>query len=95
MRKCLVSHYTDKSGKTMYLCREGLTATKISLCATRCWRHNCPGLRQIPQQTVPTCNSIKCNNLVRAGSKTKYCSLKCKSRESSRLYRLKKKNESL
>lgn len=96
MPKCLVTHYTDpQSGKLKYLCREGLTATSININATRCWRHNCPGLREIPLPTTQICNYINCTKPVRSGLKTKYCSLKCKSKESSRLYRLKKKNESL
>lgn len=96
MPKCLVTHYTDpRSGDLMYLCRVGLTPTKISLHSERCWRHNCPGLRQIKLPTIPKCNYANCDKPIRPTPRAKYCSLKCKSKESSRLYRMKKKNESL
>ena len=96
MPKCLVIHCTDeKSGNLMYLCKRGLSPTKIPLHADRCWRYNCPGLRKLKTPVIPKCNHANCNNPIRSGEKTKYCSLKCKSKESSRLYRLKKKNESL
>ena len=101
MPKCLVSHYTEPTGELVYVCREGLSATKLSIKASRCWRHNCPGIRHIPvPQTTPTsvCNYLNCNNPVRVSQNsrnTKYCSKQCKSRESSRVYRMKKRNGSL
>ena len=101
MRKCLVSHYTEPTGELIYVCREGLNATKLSLKATRCWRHNCPGIRQLPQPQPlqdEVCNYLNCTNPIRVSQNsrtTKYCSKKCKSRESSRVYRMKKRNGSL
>jgi len=102
MPKCLVSHYTEPAtGRLVYVCREGLNATKLSIKATRCWRHNCPGIRELPKPvppTTPICNYLNCNKPVRLSQNlrnTKYCSQQCKSRESSRVYRMKKKDASL
>jgi len=92
MRKCLVELYSDPITKeSKYICKKGLNLTKISINSERCWRYKCPGIRKIETNI---CNYINCTNTVRNAKGAKYCSLKCKSKESSRLYRLKKKNES-
>ena len=91
MGKCLVEIYTDPTtSKKHYICKKGLNLTKLSISADKCWRYKCPGIRKI---NLNICNHLGCNETVRAVKGAKYCSLKCKSKESSRLYRLKKKNE--
>ena len=93
MRKCLVELYIDPSdNKPSYVCNQGLSLTKVSIESDRCWRYKCPGIRKIE---LNSCNYSSCNEPVKNIKGAKYCSLKCKSKESSRLYRLKKKNESL
>lgn len=92
MRKCLVElQYDPETNQPHYICKQGLNVTKLSLKSERCWRYRCPGLRKIE---VKNCSHLNCNKTVRNVKGAKYCSLKCKSKESSRLYRLKKKNES-
>jgi hypothetical protein len=91
MHKCLVGlQYDPDTNKPYYICRKGLNITKLSINSERCWRYRCPGIRKIE---LNTCNYLNCNQTVRNTKGAKYCSLKCKSKESSRLYRLKKKNE--
>lgn len=96
MPKCLVSHYVDpETGRLQYICRKGLTPSKVSLTADSCWRHNCPGIRHLPKPVLRICNHLNCTAPLKGDKSKKYCSPQCKSKESSRLYRLKKKNESL
>tara|TARA_B100000902_G_C26754455_1_gene642587 strand:- start:221 stop:463 length:243 start_codon:yes stop_codon:yes gene_type:complete len=75
----------------MWSCPQGLTGTRHVGTATKCWRYNCPGAKPLPKEYI--CTAYECNNLIRNVKGAKYCSLKCKSKESSRIYRLKKKNE--
>ena len=92
MRKCLVNYYLDpKTNKEMWSCNQGLSLSCHPATSTRCWRHNCPGIKERPVTTNNICNYIKCTNPVRNVTGAKYCSLKCKSKESSRIYRLKMK----
>ncbi len=93
MRKCLVDiHFDPDTNKPQYVCKNGLSLTKVSINADRCWRYKCPGIRKIE---LDVCSYSSCNETVRNAKGAKYCSLKCKSKESSRLYRLKKKNGTL
>ena len=92
MPKCSVTYYTDpQTNKLRWSCPKGLTRTSHLATTTKCWRYNCPGAKPLPSQTL--CKTFNCNNLIRNIKNAKYCSLKCKSKESSRIYRLKKKNE--
>lgn len=93
MPKCYVDYHYDRDRKAvMWTCKRGLTPSKHIATAERCWRHNCPGIRKI-DFNITTCAHLNCSEPVRERKDAKYCSLKCKSKESSRLYRLKKKNE--
>lgn len=92
MPECHVTYYTDnRTKKLMWSCSKGLTGTRCIASATRCWRYNCPGASKRPLEDL--CLHANCDNSIRAGKGTKYCSLKCKSKESSRRYRIRKKNE--
>ena len=75
----------------MWACPKGLTGTSSIASSERCWRYNCPGVKQRPQSAL--CGHANCDNSIREIKGAKYCSLKCKSKESSRRYRIKKKNE--
>ena len=93
MPKCLVTHYLNpETNKLMYVCHKGLSLTKFSTKVNRCWRYNCPGVR--PLDDGVTCKTPGCESLKSPG-KSLYCSQKCRSRESSRKYRQKKKNGTL
>jgi hypothetical protein len=92
MPKCLVTHYTDKeTNRLMWACPKGLTSTSHIATATKCWRYNCPGIRELPLNL--RCAHEGCDSLANGSEKAKYCSKQCKSKESSRRYRMKKKNE--
>jgi hypothetical protein len=93
MRKCLVDYYIDpNTNKRMWSCNQGLTSSTHIATATRCWRHNCPGIRVVQENSPQECGYLNCTKPIRNSPKAKYCSLKCKSRESSRKYRIKIKN---
>lgn len=92
MRKCLVDYHVDPcTNKRMWSCNQGLTRSTHIATATRCWRYNCPGIHVQEQPTIQECAYLNCTKPVRNVEKAKYCSLKCKSKESSRKYRLKLK----
>jgi|11_taG_2_1085331.scaffolds.fasta_scaffold00325_21 hypothetical protein len=92
MKKCLVDYYIDsETGKAMWSCNEGLSKSVHPITSERCWRYNCPGIKKQDFLAAKQCNYLNCVNLIRNSKKAKYCSLKCKSKESSRRYRLKSK----
>ena len=92
MPKCLVTYYTDsKTNKLMWACPKGLTSTKHTATTTKCWRYDCPGARELPANSQ--CSHDGCSNSIRNVERAKYCSKQCKSRESSRRYRIRKKDE--
>jgi hypothetical protein len=92
MRKCLVEYIVDpKTNKQLWSCNKGLSRSVHVATATHCWRYNCPGIhvQEIPK--LKECSYLKCTNTLTQSAKTKYCNPKCKSKESSRRYRLKLK----
>jgi hypothetical protein len=89
-RECLVDYYMSSEGETRWKCPKSM-GTPITGPTTRkyCWMYKCPGVKPLPEMTL--CKTESCKNL-RSSTHTLYCSPKCKSRESSRRYRLKRKN---
>lgn len=91
--KCKVQYYLDSNNNLRWQCPNSM-GTPITGPAHRekCWRYNCKGRKEIDPRLL--CKAEGCQKL-RQSPKSLYCNNKCKSRESSRKYRLKKKNESL
>ena len=95
MQPCLVTYFYDnKTNRQMWSCNKGLTRSTHPATSERCWRYNCPGINKKCKPEIKICNYIYCQKPVRNAVKAKYCSLKCKSKESSRKYRLKQKQTS-
>lgn len=93
--KCLVTYFEDpETGKLMWQCpvRMGNKAIQPAT-SKRCWRHNCKGVN--PPKASMFCQSKGCTKLRKLHKDSKYCSDKCASRERTRRWREKKKNESL
>ena len=95
MAKCPVRYFTDPStGELHWQCpvRMGNKAIQRAT-ATRCWRYNCKGVK--PPSPNMFCEVQECNNLRKAHKDSKYCSPQCASKQRTRRWREKKRNESL
>lgn len=90
-KKCLVAYYVDNLGKTRWKCPKSMgVAITGPITAKHCWMYKCPGITPLPE--IDLCKAPSCTEKTMS-KKSLYCSRKCKSRESSRKHRLKKKNE--
>ena len=92
-QKCPVHYYMDENQKLKWKCPKSLGAARTGFASSeKCWMYKCPGRKEIDPLLI--CKTKGCTKLRRT-PKSQYCNQKCKSRESSRLHRLRKKNETL
>ena len=90
--KCSVTYFVDeKTNKLMWQCpnRMGIPTKHDAKTTTRCWRHNCKGIK--PPNPIMFCNAQNCNKIKKNHPDSLYWSDRCSKRERDRRYRLKKK----
>lgn len=95
MPKCSVTYLKHpKTGELSWQCPVRMGNKAIQpISAKRCWRHNCKGVK--PPSPNLFCQVEECTNFRKLHKDSKYCSSKCASKERTRRWRERKRNNAL